>query len=78
MKWLINRQVHVIKKTKDGYQRRIVKGIKTFLKNERKRSNQMIPKDKTKLPKKEEQKLGEYIKSYYNMWKNLLYFKYKP
>ena len=78
MKWLINRQVHVIKKTKDGYQRRIVKGIKTFLKNERKRSNQMIPKDKTKLPKKEEQKLGEYIKSYYNMRKNLLYFKYKP
>ena len=61
MKWLINRQVHVIKKTKDGYQRRIVKGIKTFLKNKRKRSNQMIPKDKTNLPKKEEQKLGEYI-----------------
>ena len=50
----------------------------TFLKNKRKRSNHMMPKDKTNLPKKEEQKLGEYIKSYYNMRKNLLYFKYKP
>ena len=65
-------------KKKHGYQRRVVKGIKTFLKNKRKRSNHMMPKDKTNLPKKEEQKLGEYIKSYYNMWKNLLYFKYKP